>query len=619
MVAAFLRRQVPGEFSALDMPAPLGDLPQGTVACLLHALPIGVAVFDRELRYRHVNHALTVIGGHSVEARLGRTVAELAPGMADLVQPVMQHLIDTRRTLTGWRLSTAQSDPSRPPREVVADFHPIVNAAGAVTGLLSLVRDVNGEQRAEQAIRASDYRLRQVLDSLFVFVGVLTPDGTLIEANRAPLQAGGLDETQVLNHKFWDTPWWGHDADVQARLRAAAEQVLGGETLRFDIVARMAGDTRMTLDFMLAPMRDDAGRVTHLIASAIDISDRKAGEDALRRSEARFRQVVEAAPDGMAMVNAQGRMVLVNAALERLFGSSRNELIGESIECLMPAAVRPGHGGWLATFFREPQARDMAARRELFALRRDGALFPVEIGLNPMDVDGEAHVLATIVDVTQRKADRALLERAVADKTALLREVHHRVKNNLQVISSLLSLQSRQLLGDARAALDESRSRVQAMALIHQLLYERDDFTSATLAPYLARLCALLADSHGQRGLVPVLVLGPGGDEVVLDVERAVPCGLLVNELVTNALKHALRDRSTGRVEVLLQAGVEGRALLRVSDDGPGLPDGVCPGSATTLGFQLVPLLAEQLAATLTVGHGPGACFDIDFPIGRLR
>lgn len=618
MVAAFLHRHVPGEFSALDMPAPLGDLPQGTVECLLQALPIGVAVFDRELRYCHVNHAQTVIGGHSVEARLGRTVAELAPGMADLVQPVMQHLIDTRRTLTGWRLSTAQTDPSRPPREIVADFHPIVDAAGTVTGLLSLVRDVNGEQRAEQAIRASDYRLRQVLDSLFVFVGVLTPDGTLIEANRAPLEAGGLDETQVLNHKFWDTPWWTHDAAVQARLRAAAEQALGGETLRFDVVARMAGDSRMTLDFMLAPMRDDEGRITHLIASAIDISGRKAGEDALRRSEARFRQVVEAAPDGMAMVNAQGRVVLVNAALERLFGWTRAQLIGESIECLMPASVRPGHGGWLAAFFREPQARDMAARRELFALRRDGSLFPVEIGLNPMDVDGVPHVLATIVDVTQRKADRALLERAVADKTALLREVHHRVKNNLQVISSLLSLQSRQLLGDARAALDESRSRVQAMALIHQLLYERDDFTSATLAPYLARLCALLADSHGRRGILPVLVLGPGGEQVVLDVERAVPCGLLVNELVTNALKHAGRDRSSGRVEVLLQGGAEGRALLRVSDDGPGLPDGVRPGSTATLGFQLVPLLAEQLAATLTVGEGPGASFDIDFPIGRL-
>lgn len=613
MVAAFLHRQVPGEYSALDQPAPLGDLPEGTVASLMQALPLGVAVFDRELRYRHVNHVLTAIGGRTVEDRIGHTVDEVAPETAELVLPVMRHLIDTRRTLTGWHLSTTPADSGQPARDVVADFHPIVDAQGQVTGLLSLVRDVSGEHRAEQAIRASDYRLRQVLDNLFVFVGVMTPDGTLIEANRAPLEAGGLTEAEVLNHKFWDTPWWNHDPEVQARMRDAVRQVAQGAVLRFDLVARMAGNTRMTLDFMLAPMRDPQGRITHLIPSAIDISDRKAGEDALRRSEERFRQVVEAAPDGMAMVNAQGRLVLVNAAMERLFGLSRAELLTAPVDQLMPAAVRQAHGGWLAAFFQAPQARDMAARRELYAQRADGSRFPVEIGLNPMEVDGAPHVLATIVDVTQRKADRALLERALADKTALLREVHHRVKNNLQVISSLLSLQSRQLAGEARAALDESRSRVQAMALIHQLLYERDDFTSATLAPYLTRLCALLAESHGRHGVAPRLLLGPGGDAVWLDVERAVPCGLLVNELVTNALKHACQGRQSARVEVSLQLLPDGRARLSVSDDGPGLPPGVRPGHTDSLGFQLVPLLADQLQAKLSLGEGPGATFHIDF------
>ena len=617
MVADALLQQVPGEFAALDTPLPLGDLPEGTLANLMLALPMGVAVFDRSLRYRHVNPLLVMLGGPTVVERVGHTVEEVAPHAAERVVPVMRHLIETRRTLRGWRVNAPALADGTAARELVADFHPIVDASGAVTGLISLVRDVSGEQRAEQAIRSSDIRLRRVLDSLFVFVGVLTPDGTLVEANRAPLEAGGMAEAEVLNRKFWDTPWWNHDPLVQQRVRDAVAQAAEGAVLRFDVVARMAGDSRMTLDFMLAPMRDAEGRITHLIPSAIDISARKAGEDALRRSEERFRQVVEAAPDGMAMVNAQGRVVLVNGALERLFGWPREALIGESIEQLMPTPTRAAHGGWMAAFFAAPQARDMAARRELFAVRRDGTRFPVEIGLNPMEVGGAPHVLATIVDVTQRKADRATLERAVADKTALLREVHHRVKNNLQVISSLLSLQSRQLSGEARAALDESRARVQAMALIHQLLYERDDFTRAPLAAYLARLCSLLAESHGRHGALPLLEVAPGSENIMLDVERAIPCGLLVNELVTNALKHACRDRQQARVDVRLQALPDGRVRLQVRDDGPGLPAGVRPGlAATSLGFQLVPLLAEQLGASLQLADGPGACFDIDFHPG---
>ena len=594
MVAAYLQQQVPGEFAALDPPVPVGSVPDGTLASLMQALPLGVAVFGPDLRYRHVNPALVQIGGRTAQDRIGRTVDEVAPQTAAMVVPVMRHLIDTRRSLTGWRLASPQTAPDAPAYDVVADFHPIVDASGQVTGLLSLVRDVSGEQRAASVVRSSEQRLRRVLDSLFVFVGVLAPDGTLVECNRAPLEASGLTEEAVLNRKYWDAPWWADEPGARAQLQQAVNQAAQGAVLRLDLPARMAAGSAMTLDLMLAPMRDEQGHISHLIASAIDISARRAGEDALRRSEARFRQVVEAAPDGMVMVNAQGTVVLVNAALERLVGWPRDQLIGTTIERLMPEAVRGAHGGWMAAFFAAPQARDMAARRELYAQRLDGSRFPVEIGLNPMEVDGAPHVLATIVDVTQRKADRALLERALADQTALLREVHHRVKNNLQVISSLLSLQSRQLSGEARAALDESRARVQAMALTHQLLYERDDFTLAPLAPYLARLCTLLAESHGRPGAQPRLLLGPGGEQVQLDVERAVPCGLLVNELVTNALKHACTGRSQARVEIRLAAVPGGRASLQVSDDGPGLPAGVRPGpQAHSLGFQLVPLLAE--------------------------
>lgn len=392
-----------------------------------------------------------------------------------------------------------------------------------------------------------------------------------------------------------------HQALLQ-RLLASGEPLRGWTPCRDD-----EGGGGLLLD--IHPVADAQGPAGLLV-----LAREPGGEAALDRSEARFRRVVETAPDGMAMVNAQGRLVLVNAALERLFGWTREQLLGQSIECLMPEAVRARHPAWLAAFFQAPQARDMAARRELFALRRDGTLFPVEIGLNPIEIEGATHTLATIVDVTQRKADRAQIERALAEKTSLLQEVHHRVKNNLQVISSLLSLQSRQLEGSAHAALEQSRRRVQAMALIHQLLYERNDFSGATLALYLSRLCGLLRESLARPGVRLVLTVEPPADQFVLDMERAVPCGLLVNELVTNALKHAFAGGGAGLVEVRLSQADPATCLLSVVDDGVGLPDSARQGQPATLGLQLVDMLVDQLRAGVAVQVGPGTRFDIAIP-----
>ena len=122
--------------------------------------------------------------------------------------------------------------------------------------------------------------LRRVLDNLFAFVGVLAPDGRLLDANRAPLEAAGITLQEVRGRPFWEAYWWSHDLAVQARVREACRRAAAGETSRYDLEVRMAGDSRMAIDFQVAPLRDAAGRVTHLIPSAVDITERKRAEEA---------------------------------------------------------------------------------------------------------------------------------------------------------------------------------------------------------------------------------------------------------------------------------------------------------------------------------------------------
>ena len=220
-----------------------------------------------------------------------------------------------------------------------------------------------------------------------------------------------------------------------------------------------------------------------------------------------------------------------------------------------------------------------------------------------------------MVDITERKRAQEQIAAALMEKTVLLNEIHHRVKNNLQVISSLLNLQSGRARDPAvQALMSESRDRVQAMALIHQLLFERRDWSRVKLGPYLSRLADLLSSTYG-RGRIELDV---EADDVELDVQRAVPCGLLVNELVTNAFKHAFPGEATGRIRIELRREGDGTARLRVSDTGRGLPQDLDIENVESLGMQLIPLLAEQVRGTLHIERGPGARFELRFPIDTV-
>ncbi len=220
----------------------------------------------------------------------------------------------------------------------------------AVSWVISLLH--RARQRSEESLRqthASEQHLRRVLNNLFAFVGMLEPDGALIDANEAPLRAAGIALDEVRGKKFWDCYWWNYADEVRDRVRDACERAARGETVRYDATVRVAGDSRMTIDFQIAPLRDAEGRITHLIPSGTDITERRRMEEALRSSESFYRQTLESIP-GMTFTNRpDGSCDYVSEQWVEFTGIPAEAHLGEGwIQVVHPADRERAFAAWRA-------------------------------------------------------------------------------------------------------------------------------------------------------------------------------------------------------------------------------------------------------------------------------
>jgi two-component system, sensor histidine kinase PdtaS len=302
--------------------------------------------------------------------------------------------------------------------------------------------------------------------------------------------------------------------------------------------------------------------------------------------------IVRSMGEMLIVSNAQGRIESVNPAVEAELGWAGSELVGRCVDDLVLASDQPG---------------------ELQFLRRDGSLVPV--ACEPSLLSDESKQVRGRVyaawNITERKRSAEELRRSLAEKDVLLREVHHRVKNNLQVICSLLRLQATESVSaDAARHLRDSESRIRSMALIHEQLYRSADVARIDFDSYVAGLTRNLVAAV--RVVERPVTLRLEVQAIPLELDVAIPCGLVVNELVANALEHAFPSDAPGTVTVRFSCS-EGQAVLEVQDDGVGFSPPA--NGSETLGLRLVRALAKQLRGAVTIDHGNGTHFRFAFPL----
>ena len=254
--------------------------------------------------------------------------------------------------------------------------------------------------------------------------------------------------------------------------------------------------------------------------------------------------------------------------------------------------------------------------REMTIERPDGLRVPVVVNSAPL-TDARVDVTTAIVvfdDISERKRAEEAIRASLHEKEVLLNEIHHRVKNYMQVISSLVSLQADGSKDESvREGLKDVISRVRSMALVHEKLYRSEDLARIDFAEYSKTLLSHIWRAHGAVASSIRLTLDL--EPVQLPVDIAVPCGLILNELAGNTLKHAFRGRSEGEVAVSLKKDDEVNVILRVADNGVGLPEGLEWRQAKSLGLRLVQMLSSQLDGKVEVGCGAGTAFELEFRI----
>jgi PAS domain S-box-containing protein len=526
------------------------------------------------------------------------------------------------RTLTvagrTWGIKFA-SDPTL---AVHGFFNPtllIVAMGGAISGLLFLVTRV--QSRASQAAERhtadlresqqialhSEARKQAMFESSLDCVITIDHLGNVVELNPAAEKTFGYENRRVVGQPLADliippSLRERHRRGLKRYLLTGQSEMIGR---RIEVTAMRSDGNEFPVE--LALTRIDMNGQPLFTAYLRDITS-------VKRAEERLRRVIESSPSAMVMVNARGEIVLVNGQTEKLFGYDRNELIGRTIEVLVPESFRERHPNYRRSFLQQPQARPMGAGRDLFARRKDGSEFPVEIGLNPLETDEGTMILSAIVDITARKQAEDAIRSSLREKEVMLKEIHHRVKNNLQIISSLLDLQSAAVT-DTRVlqSFQESRHRIRSMALIHEKLYQSPDLAEVDFADYVRSLTAYLVRAYHVSEFLIALKLET--EPVRLRIDTAIPCGLILNELVSNAFEHAFPNGQRGEITVRLRAEESGRGSLQVADNGVGLPVGMDWRTTSSLGLRLVHTLAQQLHGELAVETTGGASFQLSFPL----
>lgn len=477
----------------------------------------------------------------------------------------------------------------------------------------SIVADRRKGSPSDNALNGSELAFHLLVDGAVDHaIYMLDPNGLLATWNAGAARIKGYSADEVLGQHF-SIFYTDEDKADGMPARALEIALSTGGYVAEGLRVRKDG-SRFLATVTVQPIRNDDGTLIGYAKITRDVTQRQQAEAA--RLNERFRRVVEAAPNAMIMTNPDGVMDMVNTQTEIMFGYPRAELLGHPVEMLVPERFRAHHPSLRAEFSAGPVSRAMGAGRDLYGLRKNGTEFPVEIGINPIETEDGMMVLAAVVDISDRKAREETMQAALKEKNILLGEIHHKVKNNLNIVYSLLDLQSANVK-DATviSMLRDSQNRVKSMAMIHQTLYQSNDFARVDFKTFLDALCPTLIASYA---LSPELItLTVSVIDTHLPIDQAVPCGLVVNELISNALKHAFPAKRRGEIRVEMATDQDGQVSLSVVDDGGGIAPDLDIERTSTLGLQLVTLLTDQLGGKLEINRVNPTRFALTFPLQR--
>ncbi len=586
----------------------------------LYSIGDAVITTDRQGNIKHMNHIAQQLTGWKESKARGEKLEKVFIIINEITRSRVENPVE-KVLREGLIVGLANHSLliSKEGKEIpIADTGaPIKDKKGNTIGVVLVFRDQTEERKAQRALEDSERLYKEAQNVAHIGHWKLDPEvGTPVWSEEI-FRIFGLDPEKG-EPSFTDHETHVHPDDWPLLNESVTKAGTDGNS--FDIefrIIRPDGEIRW-MHAIGTTTKDKKGKVVNIFGTAQDVSLRKQAEEKLRESEKKYRTLFETMAQGVVYQSAEGTIISANPAAEKILGLSPTHMQGRT--SLDPGwkAIREDGSELPGEEHPAMQALKTGKSVENFI---QGIFNPIKndyvwimVNAIPQFRQGDKkpyQVYSTFLDITERKKAQEQVQKDLQEKEVMLQEIHHRVKNNLNVITSLLRLQSKQITSKEEAldAIKKSRDRVYSMALIHNKLYQSEDFSHIDMKDYVATMVSELCNAYGVRKRISIDVQIK---DVFLDINKSIPCGLIINELITNSFKHAFPNNKKGTVRIGFQPVDDSVYKLWVEDDGRGLPDDV--DIDKSLGFKIINLLAEQINAELEIENKNGTRFTLIIP-----
>ncbi len=510
--------------------------------------------------------------------------------ITDRLSRITNHFLDAEKQIEKYKITNIEIEGADEIATLAISFNKLAKKLNNT--YIELTLEIERRKQVQKALQESENRLRTVIDHAPIIIWAIDQNGKIIFSKGRVLDKLGLRPGEAVGRSIFDMY-----ADNK-QIVSDTHRALSGET--FSSVTEVED---IVFESRYSPLKDEQGSVTGAIGVAVDITERKNAEKSMYESEEKYRKLFEMESDALALMKVEtGNMLDVNVSFIKLYGYTKEEIL-----CMKNT-----------DFSAEPDKTKKSVQNveNFIPLRyhkkKNGTVFPVEITTNMFEHQGSNVLLAAVRDITDRKIIEKQITESLREKEVLLGEIHHRVKNNFEIISSLLNISSMATQNqEIQNLLLSSRTRIHSMAMIHSQLYQSDRFDRIDMARHIGELTEHLLLLYGMQNKVD-LVIEPS--EVYLSLSQAIPCALILNELITNSLKHAFVDRKHGKIQISIHNSDNNTVLLRMRDDGRGIPDEVDVKPAGGLGLELVKHLSVgQLKGEMRFNNNDGTEICIEF------
>lgn len=485
---------------------------------------------------------------------------------------------------------------------------PLYNENGELIGAIESMRDITELKKIGCALEESEHRFKELFNHMMSGVTIYEAinsgdDFKFIDLNKAGEILLNISKEDIIGRSLLEVlpkakELCLHDAIKRVWLTGKSEhQPVSGYQ-----------DQNLTFWVDNYVYKLTSGEV---IVVSDDVTQNKQAEDALRESEMKYRDLVELLPLSVFETDEEGNYTFANPAAFETFGYTPEDIAkGKSI---MEVVIPEDQMRVVENFRRVAKGEELGGI-EYTVMKKEGSIHTIIVYADAIIRENKFRgIRGVIVDISELKESENKLKALLDEKELLIKEVHHRVKNNMQIISSLLSLQ-KNFVDDEEAVnlLQESQNRVKSMAMIHEKLYQSNDLIHINIAEYIKNLVYDLFNSYAIKK--EQIKLHIEVEEISLGIETAVPLGIIISELISNSLKHAFPNGEKGEVYVRLKTlDNNGTYELRISDDGVGSPEKANNQETNTLGLQLVNTLTKQLNGFTKLNRECGTEFTIIF------